>query len=97
MFSVKIHKVDSEVLLACCDRELLGAELTDGELSLKMSEGFYGGEIVDDKTLADLLKNSTSANIFGDKAVGVAVSKGYVSESSVLSFSGVKHAQLYVI
>ncbi len=89
--------MDSEVLLACCDRELLGTDLTDGELSLKMTEGFFGGETVDEKTYIKLLEGATSANIFGDRAVDAAVSGGHISKSSVKSFSGVKHAQLYVI
>ncbi|MBU0762430.1 MAG: DUF424 family protein [Candidatus Altiarchaeota archaeon] len=97
MFSAKLHTKDGETLLACCDITLLGKKLEDEDLSLHISETFFGGEIVDEKKLIDLMTQSTMANIFGDNVVDVLASAGYISESSVANVCGVKHAQLYVI
>jgi uncharacterized protein len=97
MFSVKIHSIESEKILACCDIELLEKTLDDGELEVEISRSFYGGETMNSKQFIESLKKSTTANIIGDRAVDAAVSAGCIKPSSVIKLCGIKHAQLYLI
>jgi len=97
MFSVKVHTVGGDTLVACCDREMLGRRLTDGELEVLVSERFYGGERLDEERMIRALRDATVANIIGDKAVEAALRHGIVEESGVRDVCGVKHAQVYTL
>ena len=91
----KKHEVDYHVTVACCDKEHLGKTFEEGELSFTASAKFYGGEDVTEKQLEEMLKEADSANLFGDKCVGIAEKGGFVSSKSVLKIKGIKHAQIY--
>jgi len=93
MISVKVHTRDSERLLAACDGELLGRTLSEGEMRLKVSETFYGGETISEEAFRERMKNVTIMNLVGDRTVTMAQDAGYVSPGSVIVIGGVKHAQ----
>ena len=95
MFFAKVHKVGGEVLVACCDADMLGKRLREGDLELHISESFYGGENVDAKRLMEMMAEATSANLIGDKVVKLAVNEGIIEESGILDVCGTSHAQLF--
>ena len=95
MFSAKVHKTGGQVLVACCDAEILGRTLKSGELEIRISESFYGGQKVDEKSLMDLMKEATTVNLMGDKVVSLALSEGIIDESGIMDVCGIKHAQLF--
>jgi uncharacterized protein len=97
MFSVKVHRVGGEVLVACCDDELLDKKLSEGDINIHISRRFYGGEKVDADGLSKALTEATVANLMGDAVVGLAIEKGLVEESGVVEVCGIKHAQLFVM
>lgn len=85
------------LLVSVCDRECLGETYVDGEVSLEVTEEFYGGpeaEEADDETVVASLRRAKVANIVGERAVGVAVEAGLVEEETVLEVDGTRHAQL---
>ena len=90
MFSVKIHRSPSGEVLAVCDEELLGQSFSEGELRLKVGQGFYGGDTV----LLEYLCRANSINLVGNESVAVAIREGYVDEKRVISIGGVRHAQV---
>jgi hypothetical protein len=94
MFKFRVYRSGREVLLAACDQELLGRELRDGKLRLKVSEGFYGTEVIAAPQLLAQLRACTIANLVGERAVGLAVEQGYVASEHVLWIEGVPHAQM---
>ncbi len=93
MICVKIHRREDDILLAACDKEVLGNTLTDGEFCLKVDEGFYEDMLVDIEELAGLMAEATIANLIGNEVVEKAVELGFVDEDCVMEISGVKHAQ----
>jgi hypothetical protein len=97
MYSVKVHKVGSDILVACCDADLLGKRLRGDELEIHVSERFYGGEEVQEDMLLSLLKGATVANLIGDRAVSAAQRAGLIDEDGAAEVCGVKHAQLYLV
>ncbi len=88
----KTHQTASGALLACCDREILGKNLSDEKYDVTVDEYFYKGEIVNEQGLAELLKECMSINLFGKKAVGVALKQGFLTEKDIISIAGVWHA-----
>jgi hypothetical protein len=85
------------LLVSVCDPECIGETYTNGDVTLDVTESFYGGDdavtVDSDGAVAGLTRASV-ANIVGERAVGVAVEAGLVDEERVLEFDGTRHAQL---
>ena len=85
------------LLVSVCDSECLGETYTEGDVSLEVTEAFYGGdeaEPADEETVVNSLTRASVANIVGERAVTVAVDAGIIDEERVLSVDGTLHAQL---
>jgi uncharacterized protein len=91
----KKWEIDSRIILAVCDKEHLGKTFEEGELCFKASEKFYGGEEITPQELEKLLFQVDSANLFGNKCVEIALKKELISEKSIITICGIKHAQIY--
>ena len=94
---VKIHRsADSEVV-AVCDKELIGKELSSGELYLKVSEIFYKGELKDKKEAKIILKEAKNINLVGKESVGIGVELGLVDKENIIMFKDIPYAQALVL
>lgn len=82
------------LLIAVCDEDVLGETFEEGELSLTVTEEFYGGDEVDENAVVDSLARAAVANIVGTRAVELAVEEGFVDEANVLEVGTTLHAQL---
>ena len=85
------------LLVSVCDAECVGETFADGDVSLSVTEEFYGGDDADeadDDAVVDSLTRATVANIVGERSVGVAIDAGLVDEECVLHIDGTLHAQL---
>ncbi len=91
---VKERETEEGLLVAVCDSEILGETFEEGEVSLTVTEEFYGGEEVDDGVVVDSLSRATIANIVGTDAVELAVREGFIDEANVLEVGSTRHAQL---
>jgi hypothetical protein len=94
---VKSYKMGRNVLVAACDRDLLGRCLREKELKLDVTENFYKGSLASCKELADMLKDATIANLVGERTVKCAVSRGFIDRENVIKICGVPHAQMFVV
>ncbi len=95
--AMKIYKRRGEILLAACDKELLGKELEEGELHLQISKNFYYEYFVSEETFVHSLKVATIANLTGNKVVNIAINRGFIERDSVIYIAEVPHAQLFVM
>ena len=77
VISYRIYEKDDEVLLAACDKELLGETLEEGEIHFEVKESFYGGNIADENELCKYFNDITVANLVGTKAVNTAIEEGF--------------------
>jgi hypothetical protein len=84
-------------VLACCDRELRGKTIAQGAIHFEISEEFYGNEKINEKALAELLKQNTNINLVGNKAVGVALREGIISANDIIRICGIPHVQIFKI
>lgn len=94
---LKVHNSGTNVVVAICDREILGKTLKEGNVTVTVNEGFFCGEIVDAERVEKALKNATTANLFGERCVQCAVNCGVVNPESVIYINGVPHAQIFRI
>jgi hypothetical protein len=91
---MKIHKVQKEVLVALCDRAVIGKTFREGELRMKVFERFYRGTLLEVDDCDPYLMEATIGNFVGKDSVGKAVELGLVDRENVLTVEGVPHAQM---
>jgi len=91
----KTYSVQQGIILAACDKELLGMNLIDGPYDVVIGQNFYRGEIVKEEELAKLLIDAQSINLFGKKAVGVALREGFLTEKDIITIAGIEHAVIF--
>ena len=86
-----------EVLVAVCDAELLGKTLEGGTVPFKVSESFYGGELVRIEDSLDFIKRGTIVNLVGKNVVKAAIEARLVHPQAVLYIGQIPHAQIVQI
>lgn len=94
---LKIYKNGGHVLVAACDKELLGKKLKHGNTLVEISRAFYEGEDVSEEELQKALQGATTANLFGEKTIKCAVKCGFIDPDSVIIIDYVPHAQIFRI
>ncbi len=94
---VKIHRINSEVVAAACDENLLGVTIVNPETKARIyiDPVFYRGELLSVRDAIEILKTSTQANLVGKNIVDAAVKAGLIDPTAVLVVNDVKIA-IYV-
>ncbi|RXA20522.1 DUF424 domain-containing protein [Methanosarcina sp. MSH10X1] len=92
---LKIYKNGGHVLVAACDREVLGKTLKHGNTTVEISRAFYEGECVSEEELQKALEEATTANLFGEKTIKCAIKCGLIDPDSVIIIDDVPHAQIF--
>ncbi len=92
-FYYKIYRKGNEIILAVCDKEILGKKVESGEIILYAKPEFYKGKEIDEKVL-EFFEKATIINLMGKRIVKLAVENGWVEEKSVMEIKGVAHAQI---
>lgn len=87
------RETDQGLLVTVCDRGIIGETFEDGDVSLTVTEDFYGGETVETDAVVESLDRASVANIVGTDAVALAIEEGFVDEDRVLEIDGTRHAQ----
>jgi Uncharacterized conserved protein, COG2412 len=93
----KIYRTSGEILLAAADEEIMGLEFKEGKYRIKVSEGFYKGQLVNEQQYIELFRLCTVANIVGSRAVEAAIKAGFIDRSRILVIGGVPHAQFSIL
>ncbi len=94
---VKKHESQNETIVAVCDEELVGKVLREGERVLDLSKysSFYVGELATEEEAWGIMKDATSLNLVGKKAVGLAIKKKLAKKGDAMTVQGVPHLQVY--
>ena len=92
------RETDEGTLVAVADADTLGETFENGEVSLEVTESFYGSDAAEwdvaiDRVV-DSLAGCTTANLVGEKSVTLAIEHGFVDEANVLELEGTLHAQM---
>ncbi len=90
----QIYDQGEDVLLAACDKEILGDTLEEEDIRLEVKESFYGKNQIELKRLESKFKRSTIANLVGEKVVRKAVEAGFGHEEDIMEIDGVPHLQI---
>lgn len=88
------YSTEQGLMAAVADEHLLGSVYEEDGVRLDVSEEFYGGEVVDEATVAETLAEASIANLVGERAVEAGVDSGEIDADLVLRVEGVPHAQM---
>ncbi|ELY55912.1 DUF424 domain-containing protein [Natronolimnohabitans innermongolicus] len=88
------RQTEEGLLVSVCDEDVLGETFETDDISLTVTEEFYGGESVGDEAVVDSLARASVANIVGTEAVELAIEEGFIDEANVLEVGSTLHAQL---
>lgn len=94
---MKKYNTDEHVIVAVCDKNIIGKIFREGELILKLEESFYKGNEASEKELIEALAVATIANIAGEKAIRCAVDCGCIDGDTIIFIGGIPHAQMVLI
>ena len=64
---LKIYKNGEHILIAACDKEVLGKKLKHGNSIVEISKAFYGETYVSEEELQKSIQGATIVNLFGGK------------------------------
>ena len=88
-FAVKVSDYQKKIMLNICDADLLGKKITQDDLTMNISESYYGDRFVEAEEAETLLKTSSIINMAGQETVSLSVKLGVGSESGIKRVSGV--------
>ena len=91
-YYVKIHKGSDGICVSICDENILGLEFVDGNLSFKVSEGFYKGDLVGVDEVFELFRKYVNFNLVGNEIINLCLKEKLISEFGVKQVGKVKHA-----
>ncbi len=98
-----IKEIETEeygIILAACDKELLGKKLHKGAIEVVISKRFYGGRLVTLKELKNLMRKADVLNLVGERVVNLAEEMGLIHSDAKIFFEDadgrkIPHAQMY--
>ena len=88
-FAIRTTNYQNQSMLNICDAKILGTKITEGELTMHISENYYGERFVEKDEAESLLKNSSIINMAGKETVSLSLKLGIGSENAVKTVSDV--------
>ncbi|MEM4246465.1 MAG: DUF424 family protein [Candidatus Bathyarchaeia archaeon] len=91
---VKIFRSSNQILVAACDREVLGMTFRSGRLRLDVKESFYKGSLESLTYALEILSTADVANLTGERIVNAAIEKGCADSKAIIRIEGTPHLQI---
>ena len=88
-FAVRTTNYQNQSMLNICDAEILGKKIIEGELTMNISENYYGERFVEKEEAEILLKTSSIINMAGKETISLSLQLGIGSEKAVKIVSDV--------
>ena len=88
-FAVRTTNYQNQSMLNICDAEILGKKIIEGELTMNISENYYGERFVEREEAETLLKTSSIINMAGKETISLSLKLGIGSENAVKIVSDV--------
>jgi uncharacterized protein len=95
---MKVHRApDGAEVVAVCDQELLNTTIVHGDVTIRISESFYGNRLAEEQEVRRKLEGASNANLIGERSVALAVEMGIVERAGCMMLGKVPHAQVFRI
>jgi len=94
-FGVRRINYQGSVMVNICDEELMGSKISEGKLELNITRDYFGQQMVEEETAAELLHSCAIANLVGERIVSKAVEMKLASNLSIRTISGVPFLMIF--
>ncbi|HDM22785.1 MAG TPA: DUF424 family protein [Methanomicrobia archaeon] len=91
---IKIYKTGGDLLIAVCDKDLLGKRFMFNDIMFEVKESFYGGEKKDIEEIRSILEKATILNLVGNETVKKCIEWGFIKKENVIKIGETVHAQM---
>ncbi|MCD6511639.1 MAG: DUF424 family protein [Thaumarchaeota archaeon] len=82
-------------LLNVCEKELLGSVVKGDGLEMRISEDYFGGEVVEREEVIKLVKECEIVNLVGNEIVEAVVEEGLANGDAVRIIGGVSFLMIF--
>ena len=76
-------------MLNICDSHLLGKNVSENDLTIKISRNYYGEKIIEKEEAIILLKSCSIINMVGKETISLSLSLGIGSQQSIKTIDSV--------
>ena len=90
-----MHPYKGSEIVAICDADLIGKKIEGRDKCIEASKSFYKGEKKTEKEVLEIMKEATSLNLLGKKAVSIALKSRIIEKEGIIKIKNVPHAQMY--
>jgi len=92
---LRIHRsAENREIVGICDRELIGKTFKEGDISLLISDTFFGNQPVPEEEVIRVLMTSDNITIFGTRCTKLAIQQGLLEEDSCRIIEGIPFATI---
>ena len=85
---------DGRLILAVCDKSIIGKKFSEKNLQLDLSSDFYNGKEMDESDAAELMKKAFVINLVGEKSIALAQKLNFMDKENAVRIKGIPHAQV---
>lgn len=94
---LKKHNSPQGIVLALCDKNILGKKFETEDFQLDLSSNFYQGEEKTEEEIKTEIKKAYIINICGEKSINFAKKENLVSNSQIKIIQQIPYAQIIII
>ena len=76
-------------MLNICDSHLLGKNVSENDLTIKISRNYYGEKIIEKEEAITLLKSCSIINMAGTETISLSLSLGIGAQQSIKTIDSV--------
>ena len=76
-------------MLNICDSHLLGKNVSENDLTIKISRNYYGEKIIEKEEAITLLKSCSIINMVGKETISLSLSLGIGTQQSIKTIDSV--------
>ncbi|MCE4613505.1 MAG: DUF424 family protein [Desulfurococcales archaeon] len=97
MYYVRVIRIEGGLMVSIADEEVMGKAAVDEESGVRIivSREFYGGDLVDDDRVEELMREASVLVLAGRRVIKKAIDMGLVNPDSVLEIKGLQHVQVF--
>lgn len=93
---MKIHRYSGvNQIVAVCDTDLLNTTLKGDDLTIHVSEDFYGTTPCTEDEVKAAIQDASNCNLLGKKTIRIAIECGILDKDGYMLIGNVPHAQIY--
>ncbi len=92
LYSIKIYETEKGRMTLICDPELIGKKFVENNKVLDIQKEFYGGILVEEDEVIEIIRNSEIMSFIGTKSVNIAIKEKIIHPDAVIKVKGIPHA-----